>query len=260
MDDQLKAKLRRRAAIAHDVKQADDCVAALTKATQELLPDDPPEPNWVPRGLDPGIVIAIGGQLKQFSHAQLDALLAVALVRLAERGPECDHQAGCPRHGDVRDCEPAPAPTPEEIARHKAAKERHEYIAGLRMLADLLQSHPELELPYTGRSKYEPLSVNLIGDEGQRAQMAAWARALPGKKDKAAVSDTYFRIDGALRGLGIRVLANRAEVCEKRVIGTQEVTEEIPDPEAVAALPKKTVTRTEEIVEWVCGSVLDDDR
>lgn len=29
--------------------------------------------------------------------------------------PECDHQAGCPRHGDVRDCDPMPA---ERMAVH----------------------------------------------------------------------------------------------------------------------------------------------
>jgi hypothetical protein len=40
------------------------------------------------------------------------------------------------------------------------------------------------------------------------------------------------------------------------VVGTREVTEEVPDPEALAAVPKVTVTRTVEDVRWECRPLL----
>jgi hypothetical protein len=53
------------------------------------------------------------------------------------------------------------------------------------------------------------------------------------------------------------VLCDRNEVCEKVVTGTREVTKEVPDPEALAAVPKVTVTETVEDVEWRCHPILD---
>ncbi|HTI26215.1 MAG TPA: hypothetical protein VL652_34820 [Kutzneria sp.] len=135
--------------------------------------------------------------------------------------------------------------------------ERAEYIAGLRELADILEEHPELMLPYRGA--HAPLEV-IPGDaDEQREQLAAWARVLPGKKQKAAAgaSGELFRLTGNLRGLAFEVLCVRSDVCERVVTGTTEVTREVPDPQALAAVPKVTVTETVETVEWVCGSVLD---
>lgn len=56
--------------------------------------------------------------------------------------------------------------------------------------------------------------------------------------------------------VNIWVYANREEVCERVVIGTREVTEEVPDPEALKAVPKVAVTKTVEDVEWQCHSLL----
>jgi hypothetical protein len=50
--------------------------------------------------------------------------------------------------------------------------------------------------------------------------------------------------------------APRAEVCERVVVGTREVVEEVKDPEALAAVPMITQTRVEEIVEWQCRPIL----
>jgi hypothetical protein len=44
------------------------------------------------------------------------------------------------------------------------------------------------------------------------------------------------------------------------VTGTREVTEQVPDPEALAAVPTTTVTRTEDVTEWVCRPLLADAR
>ncbi len=137
---------------------------------------------------------------------------------------------------------------------------RTEYTAGLRMLADLLDANPNLRLPGDGNSDYQPITVFVTNGEDQRANLAAWVRALPGKKTKKeeGTGGAYLGLRALLRGLHFRVLADRDEVCERIVIGTREVTEDRPDPALLAEIPLITTTRTEEIVEWRCSSILDE--
>ena len=134
---------------------------------------------------------------------------------------------------------------------------RAEYTKGLRALADLLDANPDLDLPWEGsHPQYGTLSVITLADEGA-AQIAAWAKALPGTKKKE-VRDTHFYLKGSLHGLHMRVIANRDQVCRRVVTGTREVTEEVPDPEALASVPTVTVTKTVEDVEWVCEPILGE--
>lgn len=141
---------------------------------------------------------------------------------------------------------------------------RAEYIAGLRQLSDILEANPELALPLDGKLEGIPIAVYLTNDsEDPRADMAAWTRALPGTKSKtpSGAEGEYFTIRtrlGGPNGLHFKVLANRGDVCERIVIGTREVTEEKPDPALLAELPLVTETRTEEIVEWRCSSILSE--
>lgn len=131
-------------------------------------------------------------------------------------------------------------------------QERAAYIEGLRQVADWLEAHPEVELPWLG---FEPkLSIYLVG-YAQREPLAAIARAM-GSFEKIANGDDYFQIVRRFAGIAVVAQASRDEVCEKVVVGTTEVTEEVPDPVALAAVPKVTVTKTVEQVEWRCGSLL----
>lgn len=134
-------------------------------------------------------------------------------------------------------------------------EQRAEYIKGLRALADALEQHPELILPYTGSGR-AGLNVIPLGADEQREQLAAWAKVLPGQKEKSP-RDEYFDLIGAFHGVHIKVICDRAEVCERVVTGTREITKEVPDPEALAAVPTMTVTETVEDVEWVCHPILD---
>lgn len=129
---------------------------------------------------------------------------------------------------------------------------RGEYIAGLRALADLLEQNPGLMAP-TGH-----LTVVPLGEEQCREQLAAWARALPGKKDKE-INDRFANLVGALRGLKLKVLAYRDEVCERVVTGVETVTHKVKDPEALAAVPMIEVTEEVEQVEWICRPMLADE-
>jgi hypothetical protein len=127
--------------------------------------------------------------------------------------------------------------------------DRSQYIAGLRELADLLEQHEELELPYSGYRS----AMSVIPADNQLEQVAAWARALPGRVEKR-VRSGYFDIDGNLAGLKITVIADRDKVCERVVVGTETVTRTVPDPDV--EVPLVEVTEQVERVEWRCLPLL----
>ncbi len=129
---------------------------------------------------------------------------------------------------------------------------RTAYIAGLRQLAELLETHPDIPTPYTGGAG-TPLSIFCDDKE----QIAALARAFPGRMDKRVdeSSPTYgFELHGSLAGLKIVAYVHRYEVCTRVVTGTREVTTSVPDPSVV--VPMVEVTETVEDVEWKCEPLL----
>jgi hypothetical protein len=133
------------------------------------------------------------------------------------------------------------------------ADNRTEFISSMRELLDWLTDHPEVKRPYhlMGREFY----IYLFGDDS-RAQLATIARAM-GKAEKRADGDKY-RVSRKFGTITLIAQANRADVCERVVVGTREVEVEEPDPAALAALPKVKRTAVVEDVEWVCGSLLAD--
>jgi hypothetical protein len=72
-------------------------------------------------------------------------------------------------------------------------------------------------------------------------------------------SDQWFTAKLMWGPVKLHINARRDEVCERVVVDTREIVEEIPDPEQVAKLPKVKQTRVEEIVEWKCSPILADD-
>jgi hypothetical protein len=131
--------------------------------------------------------------------------------------------------------------------------DRAAYTSGLRKFADLLDEHPEIELPLDG-SDCAPITTYYLGDDAKE-RVSAFVRAVPGRVNKR-YDDAHFHAEATLDGLHVRALAYRNAVCERIVTGTREVTEEVPDPKALAAVPTTTVTRTVEDVEWVCAPLL----
>lgn len=135
--------------------------------------------------------------------------------------------------------------------------DRAGYTAGLRALADLLDTHPEVPLPYDGSAV--PLTIHHLyardPERTVREEFQATLRALPGRKDKAP-DGTYFDVEFELHGLKLTVTAFRDDVCERVVTGTREVTREVPDPDALAAVPTTTITETVEDVTWECRPLL----
>lgn len=137
-------------------------------------------------------------------------------------------------------------------------EQRTEYIAGLRKLADVLEGHPEVPLPYEGsHPQYARMTFHFLFADDPRAAMAATRRALgvPLEK-KVSANDQYFDLSGNLRGLHFSMTAYREAVCERVVVASREVEVTEPDPEAVAALPQVTRLVTVEDVEWKCSPLL----
>jgi hypothetical protein len=81
--------------------------------------------------------------------------------------------------------------------------------------------------------------------------------SLPGRRStKDFDGDNWANVHVKFGAIDIEVYGKRAEVCERVVVGTEEVEEEVPDPEALAAVPKVKVTKTVEQVKWVCRLLL----
>lgn len=137
--------------------------------------------------------------------------------------------------------------------------QRTAYTGGLRALARFLDDHPEVPLPYHGAhaegSALPAFPIYLTDGATARAGMAVIARAMGGavKAPKTHHDGTEdFQVWREFGGIVLYAQAPREQVCTRRVTGTREVTEEIPDPDA----PKVTVTRTVEDVTWECGPLL----
>lgn len=140
--------------------------------------------------------------------------------------------------------------------------DRADYIAGLRALADLLEQHDELPLPTHGSESPLAWWIWPHAVEDPKATLATLVRLIPGAKSKSvgegSAGNSWFTVTAQLHGLTIDINTYRNQVCNRVVIGTREVTEEVPDPDAVAAVPTVTVTKTVEDVEWVCEPLLAD--
>lgn len=137
-------------------------------------------------------------------------------------------------------------------------EKRQAYIDGLHQIADFLAEHPEVPLPHLSSyigEMYGPVLTIWINARSREA-IAEVARAM-GRAEKTVNNETgQFKIYRQFAGIRLVASADRDEVCERVVTGTREVTKEVPDPEALAAVPKVTVTEVVEDVDWVCTPLL----
>lgn len=125
---------------------------------------------------------------------------------------------------------------------------RTEYVASLRRLADLIEQHEELPVPYGISAQW----IDVVGSpERQREVAQTFARTIPGVIRKN-VRGASFDLDGNVGPIGVTLIVDRASVCTRVVKEVREVTREVADPDA----PTITVTETVEDVEWVCEPLL----
>jgi hypothetical protein len=136
---------------------------------------------------------------------------------------------------------------------------RSSFTAGLRAVADFLDEHPEVRLPYLGAyaegSDLPSLPIYLVTGATARDELAAITRAM-GTATKAvkqfAVGGDSFQVWREFEGIVLCAGVDRGEVCTKVVTGTEDrEVEEVVTP----AVTRKVVKQVE-VVEWKCEPLL----
>jgi len=134
--------------------------------------------------------------------------------------------------------------------------------ADLRAIADVIEHNPHLAEMITQmfeRPFWPSHAVAWDERESPRAVMAETIRQFmpiaTGPIEKNYRGD-YFDALIPLRSVKVRLTDERAQVCTRVVTGVETVTEDIPDPEYVAAAPMVTQTREVETVEWTCEPLM----
>lgn len=137
---------------------------------------------------------------------------------------------------------------PKHDPYERLTKAQAEYVDGLREIADFLVEHPEFI------SEHDHLSLRDYCS--RRSEMVERAREIGGRFEKdASHAGTYFQLTRRFGPHEVYVYTERTNVCE-RVVTTETVTSEVPDPELLAEVPTVTVTETVEHVEWKCPDSL----
>lgn len=136
-------------------------------------------------------------------------------------------------------------------------EKRAAWTAGLRDLADWLDAHPEMDLPYINEEYPPSLSLGIHpwheSDERPQAErFAAAVSALGGRREKAG-DDEYMRVHRDFGPVRVQVWTMRDEVCEAVVVGTETVEVQRVVQPAVT----ETVTEEREVIEWRCTPVLE---
>ncbi|GGM84873.1 hypothetical protein GCM10012275_64520 [Longimycelium tulufanense] len=133
--------------------------------------------------------------------------------------------------------------------------------ASLRSLADMIEANPELAENFSGYKNTIAITVHtdLFDRVGSLARFARACKAA-GATVAKEIDDKWHNVVATFaNSVEVTMLAYREEVCERVVVGTREVVEEVPDPEAMAAVPTVKRKRTEEIVRWECRPLLAQD-
>ncbi len=94
------------------------------------------------------------------------------------------------------------------------------------------------------------------GEDAQKAVTAQIVRLIGGHWNKRDNIDTLIltRVTDDDQILRFEIWVPRNAVCEQVVVGTREVT--IPAQRAVPGQPERV--QVEDVIEWRCGSILDD--
>jgi hypothetical protein len=132
--------------------------------------------------------------------------------------------------------------------------------AALRLFATLIEENPHLAENFSHTLSYSGLHAH-SRSEDIPAEMAEFGRVMRryGAKTDKSITDSMYNLVADFGALSLNFLAYRKDVCELVVTGTRVVTEEVPDPEALAAVPTTKVIRTEDVTEWVCKPLLATD-
>ncbi|WP_084965297.1 hypothetical protein [Thermoactinospora rubra] len=118
---------------------------------------------------------------------------------------------------------------------------RTAYIQGLRAVADLLEAHPDLPMPYHGSRSGEELIF--VDTEDAVAHALLYIAAMEEPPLLHMETGVYaLRIQGRIHGYGVELYLRADRVCEKRTIAVytaqgeqREITEWVIPPALLAA-------------------------
>lgn len=145
------------------------------------------------------------------------------------------------------DAQPIHDPTDQLTVRQAA------FLDGLRVFIDRCETTPDL-IPDSGLTIVK--GVHRWGGEAPAVQMARLAVAAGGKWEKRSDGDTFDLI-GFFGPHKMILFTSQENVCE-RVVTTETITREIPDPSV--EVPLVTVTEEVEQIEWKCPESLLAER
>ena len=111
----------------------------------------------------------------------------------------------------------------------------HEYVAGLRAVADWYEAHPEMP-------RLNDLSVSSVRGKEQLARIALM---LPSYTEEPL--DSLYFVIGDFQGVSVKFMVWRTEVCERTVVGKRMVEARV------------SPAHEEDIVEWKCHPLIDED-
>lgn len=131
-----------------------------------------------------------------------------------------------------------------------------ELATGLRQLARLVETHSHLAEHLSW-----PFS-HLLVYVRTREQIRAFARAGARLADATTkhADEQWAGVDLQFGPIRLRVYGARDGVCERVVVGTHDVTEDVPDPALMELVPLVSVTRCVEDVEWRCPPLLAEEQ
>lgn len=138
----------------------------------------------------------------------------------------------------------------ETTTEDAEAKERHEFVHGLRELAEMLdEADPSLPLPHA-RELYafpEPAMEGVMATkEEEAAEIARLARAIPGRVEKV-FDDGNVKLHKRFGSLVYEIFGS--SVCERVQVGTKTEVREEP-------VETRTVTETVPVFEYRCPDSL----
>lgn len=175
--------------------------------------------------------------------------------------PEQQHQAA-----DTTDSRTCSAPGDQEhdhdacvdaVADAAELELAQRHAAGLRALADMVEQNPNLLDVLRGLH----CATHIFGEDDPKAKLGMFARVASRYTTKVEkrFSTGFASVEASFGPLRVLIQADRDEVCERVVTGTETVTKSVPDPAALAAVPTVEVTETVDTYEWVCRPLLADD-
>jgi hypothetical protein len=125
----------------------------------------------------------------------------------------------------------------------------------LRSLARFIEANPQHGATF--RNAFNMINVYVGGDK--KAALAEIVRSglrAGVKVDKEAYGTWFSAVLRFGSDVNVHVNAQRDEVCERIVTGTETVTKKVPDPALLAEVPEVEITEEVETVRWECKPLL----